>query len=301
MNLTQLEKLIAAGESESLELKKSTAQLKPASETLCAFLNSGGGRVIIGVTPEGRITGQQVSDKTQRDVASVIKKFEPPAPVEIEYVDLPNSPVLKLIVLSATSLKNAGPFTFDGRAYHRIGTTTSIMPQERYEKLLLERMHVRHRWENQPAGIEIGHLDEEEILRTAVRGASSGRLPESVGTDAGDLLERLGLSIDGSISNAAAVLFGVRLFPDILSASFAWRGSRAPTKRSSSIIGKCTETLFGFWMRPCCSCGATCRSPGVSSQGFSKGWTSPCSLRWLCAKLWSTPFATGITLSLAAP
>lgn len=40
-----------AGESENLEFKKSTAELKWVGETLCGFLN--GRQVLIGVTPAG--------------------------------------------------------------------------------------------------------------------------------------------------------------------------------------------------------------------------------------------------------
>ena len=56
---------IFRGESETLELKKSTAQLNRAGETLCAFLNSQGGKIVIGANDEGRVVGQMVSDKTR--------------------------------------------------------------------------------------------------------------------------------------------------------------------------------------------------------------------------------------------
>ena len=62
MTLQHLEQVIAGGESETVEFKKSTAQLTRAGETLCAFLNCQGGRVFIGVTPEGRVVGQQITD-----------------------------------------------------------------------------------------------------------------------------------------------------------------------------------------------------------------------------------------------
>lgn len=39
MNLEQIQQLIVHGESDTLELKKSTAQLRSACETACAFLN----------------------------------------------------------------------------------------------------------------------------------------------------------------------------------------------------------------------------------------------------------------------
>jgi len=68
----ELRALLAAGESETVEFKNSTAQLTRAGETLCAFLNGEGGRVLIGVSPSGELLGQQVADKTQREIASML-------------------------------------------------------------------------------------------------------------------------------------------------------------------------------------------------------------------------------------
>lgn len=46
--LAALQTLIARGESDMLELNGST-ELKRAGDTLCAFLNGEGGKVLIGV------------------------------------------------------------------------------------------------------------------------------------------------------------------------------------------------------------------------------------------------------------
>ena len=56
-NLNTIKKLIFQGESENIEFKKSTAQLKPAFETLCAFLNNNGGTVII----DNRVRGDHLA------------------------------------------------------------------------------------------------------------------------------------------------------------------------------------------------------------------------------------------------
>ena len=55
MTLTELQQLISAGESQTLEFKQSTGQRSRAMETLCAMLNGEGGRVVFGVTPDGRL------------------------------------------------------------------------------------------------------------------------------------------------------------------------------------------------------------------------------------------------------
>ncbi len=84
--LAALQSLVGQGESETLELKRSTAELRRAGETLCAFLNCEGGKVLIGVGPDGRLVGQEVADITLRDIAAMLGRFEPPARVEMSRV-----------------------------------------------------------------------------------------------------------------------------------------------------------------------------------------------------------------------
>ena len=88
MRLADIRQRVAGGESDTLELKRSTGQLTRAVETLCGFLNGKGGMVIFGVTPQGAIVGQQVADKTLRDIASNLRRFEPSAPIATTRVSL---------------------------------------------------------------------------------------------------------------------------------------------------------------------------------------------------------------------
>ena len=213
MQWAELEKLVAVGESETVEFKKSTAQLTRAGESLCAFLNGMGGRVCLGVTPEGKISGQDNADSTLREVAVMLARFEPPAEVDLKRVRLASG--REVLVLDAKSSVAHRPFIFDGRPYQRVGSTTSVMPQPLYQRLLLDRAHAQHRWENAPAiGYGIAELDQEEIFRTVRLGRSAGRMPEAGGPDIGDLLDRMELRKDGQILNAAIVLFGTRFLAD---------------------------------------------------------------------------------------
>lgn len=60
MNLEDIQKLIEKDESRTLELKKSTGELKDGMHTACAFLNTEGGWLIFGITPQSRkIVGQE--------------------------------------------------------------------------------------------------------------------------------------------------------------------------------------------------------------------------------------------------
>jgi len=209
----ELESLVLQGESEALEFKKSTAQLRRAMETLCGMLNSAGGRVLVGVTPQGRIVGQQVSDTTLRELANLQRRFEPPATIATTRVDIGKGK--EVLILEAIPNPEQRPYVFDGRPYQRVGSTTSVMPQQTYQRLLAERADSRLRWETRPADdYDLTDLDREEILRTVRLGIAAGRLPESTGTDILDILKRLGLYKEGKLNNAAIVLYGTRFLPD---------------------------------------------------------------------------------------
>ena len=57
-------------------------------ETACAFLNSDGGWLMFGVSPNLKITGQNVTDATRQEIANALRKIEPAVDVEVEYIKL---------------------------------------------------------------------------------------------------------------------------------------------------------------------------------------------------------------------
>jgi ATP-dependent DNA helicase RecG len=213
MESKELEVLVQQGESETLEFKKSTALLDSAAQTLCGFLNRKGGRVVIGVTAEGKIVGQNVSDHTLQEIARVLAKFEPHAQIDIDQVAI--DPKNKVIILTVLFRRSDIPYTWDGRPYQRVASTTSRMPQSVYQKWLLERDQNNHRWETGIAnGYSLEDLDSEEIFRTMRAGAEARRLPEYRGEGIGSILDRLPLRKGENLLNAAVVLFGIKFLPD---------------------------------------------------------------------------------------
>jgi len=207
MNLEQLERLIATKERDTLEFKKSTMLLKSAAQTLCGFLNDGGGIVLIGVSDSGKIVGQHVTDNTRQEIARELHKFEPFSKIKTEYMDLPNSDKT-VIILTAHYEPEGIPYTYDGRAYERIDATLIKMTQQKYQQLLLDKTLKPKAWEKLPASAGFNELDDKEILDTINEGIERGRFSPSVSTtDPKEALSRLKLLNNNIITNAAAVLF----------------------------------------------------------------------------------------------
>lgn len=61
-------------ETEVLEFKKSTGELKEAMQSICAILNKHQyGELYFGVKPDGTVIGQIVTEETLREVSPKIK------------------------------------------------------------------------------------------------------------------------------------------------------------------------------------------------------------------------------------
>lgn len=207
LDLDNLERLVKQGESSTLEFKTSTAKLKSAVETLCAYLNAQGGVVLIGVTNSGKINGQEVTDNTRLEIANLISKLEPAAQVDFEYIPIKND---KHVIKMTVSPNPASiPYVFDGKPYWRVLSSTRPMPQPRYQQLLMERANKLSPWDSEVANnLNIEDLDHKEIINTISESIRKGRLESRYETDDPlTALRLLKLTINGKLLNAAAVLF----------------------------------------------------------------------------------------------
>lgn len=206
MTPNQLTALAAAGESETMEFKKSTAEKDRACRTLCGFANGKGGRLLFGVTPSGKVVGQTVGARTLEVLAQEFQGFEPPLFPAVDRVAIDAE--REVLVLTVARGARA-PVAFRGVAYERVLNTTRTMPRDTYQRLLLEEMHAIERWENRPAeGWDASRLDHREMVLTLEESIRRGRMDDPGTRDPLEVLRGLGLLVDGNrLSRAAVVLF----------------------------------------------------------------------------------------------
>ena len=146
-------------ESETIELKKSTAQLERALKAVCAFLNHKGGTIYFGINNHGEIIGQDVSDTTLKNISSKIRqKIKPEITPEITIAELNNNKIIKVIVREG----NNKPYFLDGVAYKRSGTENIIIPPDELRRLFLE-IDKKH-WDAEICeGATSEDIDEEKV------------------------------------------------------------------------------------------------------------------------------------------
>ncbi len=176
-----------------MEFKKSGAALKGVAETLCAFLNGKGGMVLLGVTDNQKIIGQIISDHSRQEIANILRKYEPTANIEIEYIDVGDS--RQVIVLTAHPDHRCLPYAFEGKSYERKQSTTGMMSQSKYQQILLNRNLTPLAWESIPAiGISLDDLDKKEIAATVQDMIRKKRLePHMISENVTEILTRLKL------------------------------------------------------------------------------------------------------------
>lgn len=206
MERVRLEELAASGESETLEFKKSSGPRREIAQSLCAMLNHRGGRILIGVDEHGTVVGQQVVDKTIEDIVNEFKEIDPPTFPTIDRAPVGSG---REVLIVTTTQGQGRPYSYKGKAYKRVGNTSSEMSRDEYNRMLLERLHGETRWENQPAtGWRVADLDPSEITRTISEAIQRGRMEDPGTRDPRALLRGFGLMREDNVLQAAVVLFG---------------------------------------------------------------------------------------------
>lgn len=206
MDIEEVKELTVKGASETLELKKSTGGREGAAATVCAMLNRSGGTVLFGVEPNGRIVGQDVGEQT---IEQLLDEFEHIAPQNRPFLErVPFEGSREIIAITVEpGIKQ--PYRYRGIVYQRFGNTNRKMTDDEVEDAILERRHGTDRWELVPMyNWTLNDLDGTEIDNTIALARQHGRLRDLVTGDREDILDSLGLTNDGVLCRAAAVLFG---------------------------------------------------------------------------------------------
>ena len=296
MTPEQITALAATGESETLEFKRTTGTRREAARTVCAMLNQRGGHVLFGVTPEGDVVGQQVSERTMEEVSAEIQRIDPAAFPEIERVRVTDD--LERIAVRV-SQGSARPYQYRGTACRPVGNTTVTMSAEEYNQMLFERLHSEQRWENQPAtGWTVEDLDVAEVRNTVAEAVRIGRLNEPGSREPEDLLP-------GSDCSATASCFERRWYCSATrsvsnsrcrSVCFVWLVSGVSTEANSWTTGSSTATHLRCSRMPNASCATRFPSRAGLRRAAPSASTSRSTRLSPHGKRWRTPCAAAITL-----
>ena len=185
-------------ESETLELKKSTSEIKEAIISIAATLNKHQhGELFFGIKNSGIVTGQNITEKTIRDVSkSIADHIEPKIYPHINRIEIDGKTCIRVRFKG-----NDIPYFAYGRAYIRVADEDRQLSAKELEVLILGKNKEKLRWDTEICKeAKITDISAKKV-KSFLKG--SGLKYDTIR----NALEKLKLTSDGKIINTAVILF----------------------------------------------------------------------------------------------
>ncbi len=206
---------MARKESEIIEFKKSTAELKESVISIVAMLNKQGrAEVYFGIADNGTVSGQTVGRKTLRDVTQAfVDNIEPKVYPKVEARQIEGK---DCIVVEAHG--SDSPYFAYGRAYIRVGESDKAMSPQEIEIRILSRKKLL--WEKEVSEKTLADVNEEAV-KEFMRKAKTVKRIDFDFVDVKSTLHKLHLLHKNQLTRAAEVLFCDENSMEVQAAIFA--------------------------------------------------------------------------------
>lgn len=190
-------------ETETLEFKKTTGEIKESMKSISSMLNKHGiGTVYYGVARDGEVCGQDVSEQSLRDVSRAIyQNIRPQIYPAITEKLLDGKHVIK-VEFNGDDV----PYSADGRYYSRVADEDLEVTPEQLREMFVANAY-KDRWENTESEATSQQIDRAAINQFWQKAVSVGRMPQGNYTCPA-ILKKFGLVNGDHLNNAGEYLFG---------------------------------------------------------------------------------------------
>lgn len=204
-------------ESETVELKKSTSELKEAVESIVAILNKHKkGNLYFGIKNDGTVVGQDISETTLRKISKTISdQIEPQIYPEISIEIINEKPCVHVKFEG----KDA-PYFADRRAYMRVADENKKLSVRELERLFAKKKGIVSTWESEITEIPVNKASASVVREFVRRANESGRMTDRY-ENAGNVLSKLEVARGEYLLNAGQVLFSNQNSMEVQAAVFA--------------------------------------------------------------------------------
>ncbi len=190
-------------ETETLEFKKSTSELKEGVISLGSMLNKHNyGLLYFGIKNDGKVVGQMIGTSTTSDISKAIKdNLKPRITPSIEIVQEEGIDVIRVEVRGEDT-----PYSSYGRYYIRSDDEDLLMTNTQLEAYFLNKNYDYSKWEKESTDYTIDDVDEDLLIRYVNEGNESGRI-NFLFRDTKTTLTKLELLNGDHLNNAGYYLF----------------------------------------------------------------------------------------------
>ena len=190
-------------ETEQVEFKKSTGEMKEAIISIAAILNKhGSGDLYFGVKNNGDVIGQIITDKTTREVSQAVGNHLRP----VIYPEITKENYDGRNVVHVRFEGHMLPYMAFNIPRIRVADEDLVMAQDVYDDMIRRRDDFRKSWERQISEYHISDIDMSVFDRYLKRAKEVGRITFD-NDDPSSVLNKLQLTDGDSLLNAGAALF----------------------------------------------------------------------------------------------
>ena len=204
--LMDLKKLISKAESEIVEFKKSTGESKEIIETISAFSNTKGGKIIIGVSKSGKLLGVDIGKDTIEHLTNQISQNTDPR--VHPHITIEKIKDKSIIIIEVKESSDHLVLAF-GRPFKRVGKSTVKMFKDEYERLILEKHKEKLQFDIEICKqSNLSEIDTDKVKRFLREAISERGFDIDEKIPLKEILMRLKLMQVNKLTNAALLLFG---------------------------------------------------------------------------------------------
>jgi ATP-dependent DNA helicase RecG len=190
-------------ESEIVELKTSTSELKEAIISLGAMLNKHGkGTVYFGIGDNGAVLGQQIGKSTIKDVSKAISDW-------IEPKVYPDIQAKKIQGKDCIVVKASGHdvvYSARGRYYLRMGEEDKKLSVDELRHLVEKKNNYAYSWGAELSNFSLSKVSVATVKKFVEKGRKAGRI-EYAYDSAHNVLNKIHLLKGKRLLNAGRALF----------------------------------------------------------------------------------------------
>lgn len=191
-----IKELISQLESQELDFKVKADE--SLGKALCAFTNTNGGIIILGVSKNKVVKG--TSQREEEKVTSIAETCKPGIKFNSEWKEIERKNILIIKVPKSNKIH-----TYKGIAYKRVGS--SSMPMDVKEIIELSRERGMIKFDEEFCDATLEDIDEEKVRWFLRKARAERNFDVDPETPVKEVLQRLKLIKNEKITNSAVLLF----------------------------------------------------------------------------------------------
>ena len=193
-------------ESETIEFKKSTSELRLGIYSISAILNKhGNGILYFGVKDDGDVCGLQIGKETIRDISRDIRNYiKPECVFEVNVKNTSDGKEFVEVLFSG----DRAPYSSNGKYFIRFSDQDRKMTSEELEIFFKNKIKDYSDWEMRSSNILISDIDDELLKKKVNKGFENKRVPFEY-DNCKNILSKFGLVSEdkNTVNNAGNVLY----------------------------------------------------------------------------------------------